>query len=65
MSCKCEYDINKICEESEECQSKFVSCDECSFINEEGDCDNSESVNNCRFMDGLSTCCSLFKKKFK
>lgn len=32
MNCKCEYDINKMCEETEERQSKFVSCDECSFI---------------------------------
>ena len=60
---RCEYDSCKICEESKDCEERFVACDECSSISEEGDCDNSESVNYCRFMDGLSTCCSLFKKK--
>lgn len=60
---KCEYDINKICEESKECQARFVACDKCEFIDQEGDCDNSDSPNRFRFMDGLSTCCSLFKKK--
>ena len=63
MSCKCEYDNNKICEEVEDCEAHSVVCDECSFISEEGYCDNSECRHYCRFMDGLSTCCKCFKKK--
>lgn len=60
---RCEYNSDKTCDESRECEKLSVSCDECKFISEEGDCDNSESKNYCRFMDGLTTCCSLFKGK--
>lgn len=57
---KCEYDRTKECTE---CEEYTVSCDACEFIDQEGDCDNSDSPKYCRFMDGLSLCCSLFKKK--
>lgn len=62
---KCEYDSTKECIECIECEKYMVTCDECEYISQEGDCDNSDSPNHCRFMDGLSTCCNLFKKKRK
>lgn len=59
---KCAYHTDKECIETDDCESLFVSCDECEFIDSEGCCDNINGSRFPYFVDGLAVCCRKFIK---
>lgn len=59
---KCEYYADRECIETDECESMFVSCDECECIDSEGYCDNKNGGSFLDFVDGLAVCCKQFEK---
>lgn len=56
---RCKYK-DKECDETDECEKLFVSCDECEHIDSEGYCDNKDGTCFPNFVDGLSVCCKKF-----
>lgn len=59
---KCEYYADRECIETNDCDSMFVSCDKCEYIDSEGYCDNKNGSRFPKFVDGLAVCCRQFKK---
>ena len=54
---ECKNNRNKTCDE---CNKFLAACDECKYIDGEGDCNNHESRHCGEFMEGLTVCCSMF-----
>lgn len=59
---RCAYKDSE-CVETDDCDSLFVSCDDCEFIDTEGYCDNKRGSRYPNFVDGLAVCCKCFLYK--
>lgn len=59
---RCQFN-NKECNECDECDEHLTSCDNCNFIDAEGDCDNTNSCYYGDWVEGTVRCCAFFERQ--